>query len=777
MEEKEKIKGLSEQQAEEQRRLGLCNRPQRSSTKSYRHIFFENIFSVFNMINAVIALSLIYVGSFKNCLFMLAVISNTLIGIIQEIRSKRVTDRLSIVSQPTVTLIRSGKRREAKTQELVKGDVIELSMGCQVPNDCTVISGQCEVNEALLTGEADALVKHRGDRLLSGSVIAAGRCLCEITAVGRENYSDSILSQIKYVKRTNSEIVLVIKRIITVLSVCIVPIGALLFLNQITQSQATVREAVESTAAALIGMIPEGLVLLSSTVFALGVVRLSRKNVLSQDLYSLEVLARTDVICLDKTGTITTGEMTFEKLIAAEGVGKERLEAAVSVFADLTQDGNSTANAIREAFHTDKPPTALSLCPFSSERKWSSVTSKDHGTVILGSQEMIFGESTLEEGVTENYRAVCVAASDEPPIGTALPENKTLLGFVLLNETVRPGVSETLEFFKRQGVEVKLISGDAPRSVRRLCSGLPVGSSCADLSQLSDEEIASEAEKTAIFGRATPKQKKLIVSALRKNGHTVAMVGDGVNDVLALKESDCSIAPAMGSAAARNVSQLVLLDSDFRSLPSVAAQGRQAINNLQNSSSLFLAKTIFSTLMAIIFIFLNREYPFDPIQMTLVSTLTIGFPSFVLSFIKNERPISGSLLRHIISNSLPAALANISSVLAAVLLSETMHLVGSEIAALCVSALAVTGLALIVKIYRPLTGVKLMVPIVSAAGFTLAFSLFGSFFGLPQIFTHIDVYMVIITISDLAVLSLLLTAFSKLPPLKIARTVNFFKER
>lgn len=765
MEDLDNLHGLSGEEAEQLRREGKCNRPEKPMTKSYKHILFENIFSVFNLINAVIAAALLYVHSYKNCLFMIAVISNTLIGIVQEVRSKRVTDRLSIVSQRRVTVIRSGQRRSEPTESLVKGDLIELTQGCQLPNDCVVVSGSCEVNESLLTGEADALPKRQGDKLLSGSFLVGGSCVARITAVGSENYSDSILSQIKYVKRTNSEIVRVIKRIISVVTICIVPIGAMLFHNQLTQSGATLREAVESSSAALIGMIPEGLVLLTSTVFALGVVRLARKNVLSQDLYSLEALARTDVICLDKTGTITTGEMKVVRTVAADKEEERRLLEALSVFSALTPDRNSTAQAIRAAFPAKEGAGALSVCPFSGDRKWSSVTPESGGTIVLGSPEMIFGGdcdmSALADGEAELHRVVCVARSEENSAGISLPGGLRLLGFVLLKETLREGVGETLDYFRRCGVSVRIISGDNPKSVQRLCADVLHGrGSCANLARMSDEQLAEAVEDTVIFGRATPRQKKLIVSQLRKNGHTVAMIGDGVNDVLALKESDCSVAPANGSDAARDVAQLVLLDNDFRSLPSVAAEGRRSLNNLQNSASLFLAKTIFSAAMALIFIFLNRSYPFAPIQMTLVSTLTIGFPSFILSFIKNERPISGSFLRHIIANSVPAAAANIVSVMTVVMMSDIFSLSDKQTATLCVTALAVTGVSLLFRIYRPLTGIKLFVFAAAASGFALSFLFFGSFFGLAPIFGRITIYMVIISIIDLAVLSILLFALS-----------------
>lgn len=761
--------GLTEEQAAQLRKKGLCNSPKRSNTRSYRHILFNNIFSVFNLINAALAAALIYVGSIKNSLFMLAVISNTLVGIVQEIRSKRTIDKLSILNRSAVTAVRSGERKTLAPEELVLGDIIVLERGCQIPNDCEIVSGRCEVNEALLTGEADALVKKQGDKLLSGSFLVSGSCVCRITAVGSDNYADSLLGKISYIKKTNSEIVRTVNRIISVITVLIVPLGALLFNSQMMQDNATLRESVESTAAVLIGMIPEGLVLLTSTVFALGIVRLSKKNVLSQELYSLESLARTDVICLDKTGTVTTGEMTAEKLVCAAGADEKTLHSALAAFSAFAPDNNATASAISEyrakniSAEVGKYDKLISKCAFSSERKWSSVTTEQLGTVILGSAELLQKDAFALPSDCEQYRTVAVALSDVPPVDERLPEKLTVIGYVMLRETLREGAAETLAYFAEQGVDVKLISGDSPVTVKRLCADvLGEDVPCADLSGLSEEETARAALGNKIFGRATPAQKMTIISALRKSGHTCAMVGDGVNDVLALKESDCSVALASGSAAARNVSQLVLLDPDFRSLPAIVSEGRRSINNLQSSAALFLTKTVFSMLMAIIFIFIGREYPFEPIQMTLISTMTIGFPSFVLSFIKNDRPISGSLWRNIFRFSVPAAAADIISVLAVVLMSARLGLSDRETATLCTLALAVTGIILIWKIYRPLTPLRAAVMTISAACIALAFILFGSFFGLVSTFGYIDLYMVVIAVSDAVLLLILLSCSSRI---------------
>ena len=762
MNETDAVSGLSEQQAEERRQIGLCNQKPKLGTKSYYRICFENIFSVFNIMNVLIAIALVYVGSYKNCLFMLAVISNTFIGIFQEIRSKRVIDKLSIINQKTVTIVRDGKSRSVDISELVKGDIILLESGAQVPNDCIIRSGCCEANESLLTGESDSIAKKHGDKLLSGSYLVSGKCLCEIASVGKENYADSILHEIKYVKKNSSEIVRVVKRIITVVSVCLVPLGALLFCNQLEQS--SLKETVESTAAALIGMIPEGLVLLTSAVFALGVIRLSKKNVLSQNLYSLETLARIDVLCLDKTGTVTTGDMTVSEIVPTHETSREQLLEILSVFAALSPDNNSTVRAIREFADADTECEAITVSAFSSERKWSAVCCDKYSTIVLGSAEIIFGADSAEYAESreylQKYRTTAVAVSQKPLVEGVLPDNLTLVGFVLIKEKLREGASETFEYFEKQGVSVKIISGDDPETIKQLCrNAFGKELKCADLSGVSDEHISELTEKNDIFGRSSPQQKKLIVKALREKGHTVGMMGDGVNDVLALKESDCSIAPAQGSAAAGNVSQLVLLDSDFRSLPSIVSEGRRSINNLENSSSLFLSKTIFSLLMSLAFIFVNYGYPLEPIQMTLVSTLTIGMPSFILSFIKNDKKASGNILGNMIRNSVPAAVTNIISVLAIVIFSLHMGLSDGETSALCVLALAVTGITLIVKIYRPLGKLKIAVIITAALGFAAAFIIFPTFFGFSILHNAMYYYIPLIAAADLALATVLLYIF------------------
>lgn len=758
--------GLTSAEVEKRVREGKVNNAKHKTTKSYRHILFENIFSIFNFLNLAIALVLFYVGSFKNCLFMIVVLCNTVIGIIQEIRSKRTIDKLSIINQSKVNVIRDGERSAIDRAELVLDDIIILETGEQVPNDCELIDGVCEANESLITGEADSIYKEKGSSLFSGSYIVSGRCFCRVVKVGSENYADSILGQIKYVKKTNSEIVRVIKRIILVISIMIVPLSFFLFMNQFTLLNASLKEAVENSAAAIIGMIPEGLVLLISTVFALGVIRLSKRNVLSQDLYSLESLARTDVLCLDKTGTITTGEMVVADTVVCNGIEKEYFFEAVNTLSYYSRDNSSTILAVQSAF-TDKPESEMSdFIPFSSERKWSAVSTKNNGTFIMGAAEMIFGAKTdysaLDESTKEKYRIVAVSHSKSIIADKKIPEDVCLLGYILLSEKVRDSISETFEYFQSQDVSLKIISGDNPVTVSRMCKGAFGGKlgKCVDMSKVKDNEIPELVESNDIFGRVTPNQKRLIITSLKKKGHTVGMIGDGVNDVLALKESDCSIGLANGSEAARNVSQLVLMDSDFRSLPNVVSEGRRSINNLQNSAALFLSKTIFSAVMTFIFMFAEFSYPFQPIQMTLISALTIGMPSFVLSFEKNNRRISGSFLRNIINSSVPSALTNIVTIMLTVIFAGRFSLTDSQVSSLAVLSFAITGMLLIVHIYKPLDKLRLFIICVSLTGFLLAFAVFYDFFGLSYMSVKLLLLMAAVAASAAVLFNLLLRLFN-----------------
>ncbi len=723
------ITGLKSSEVLKMRKAGKCNKQEKNSSKSYGKILFENIFTVFNVVNAVLAVLLFISGSIKNCLFIIVVISNTLIGIIQEIRAKKTVDKLTIINTGRINVIRNGKPQSVPVHELVLGDVISIGRGEQIPNDCKILSGNCEVNESLLTGESDPIIKNKGDKLYSGSYIIGGKAVCEIVSAGNDNYADKLLKQIKCMNQPNSEIVQFINKIILIIAFSIIPIGGLLFYNQYTLSDGTYKEALTGTATAVIGMIPEGLILLTSTVFAVGIIRLSKNNVLSQDLYALEAMARIDVLCLDKTGTITTGKMKVAGTVTASGFNDNDVEKALRIIAVCSEDNNDVIKAIRLYVKSNENCTVQTRVPFTSERKWSAITTKEYGTIIMGAKEIIFSGKSIVSETDDNYRNIALAVSERGIKNNAIPDDIKLIGYVKFTEELRNGIKETLSYFIKQGVEIKIISGDSPNTVQRLCRGiLKEEKQCIDMSVVSEEEIKKSVENNKIFGRVSPEQKRLIISALKGSGHRVGMVGDGVNDVLALKESDCSAAPVSGSSAARNTARLVLLDSDIASLADVVKEGRRCVNNLQRSASLFFVKTIFSVIMSLVFMITNLRYPLEPIQMTLVSGLTIGFPSFVLSFLKNTKRIKTNIVHSIVRNSLPAALTSVITVLCIVSLAVVLNITDEQVSGLCVISLAITGITLTIKIYKPITKIKLFVTVVQIGGLVSVLVLWADFF-------------------------------------------------
>ena len=514
-----------------------------------------------------------------------------------------------------------------------------------------------------------------------------------------------------------------------IIAFSIIPIGGLLFYNQYTLSDGTYKEALTGTATAVIGMIPEGLILLTSTVFAVGIIRLSKNNVLSQDLYALEAMARIDVLCLDKTGTITTGKMKVAGTVTASGFNDNDVEKALRIIAVCSEDNNDVIKAIRLYVKSNENCTVQTRVPFTSERKWSAITTKEYGTIIMGAKEIIFSGKSIVSETDDNYRNIALAVSERGIKNNAIPDDIKLIGYVKFTEELRNGIKETLSYFIKQGVEIKIISGDSPNTVQRLCRGiLKEEKQCIDMSVVSEEEIKKSVENNKIFGRVSPEQKRLIISALKGSGHRVGMVGDGVNDVLALKESDCSAAPVSGSSAARNTARLVLLDSDIASLADVVKEGRRCVNNLQRSASLFFVKTIFSVIMSLVFMITNLRYPLEPIQMTLVNGLTIGFPSFVLSFLKNTKRIKTNIVHSIVRNSLPAALTSVITVLCIVSLAVVLNITDEQVSGLCVISLAITGITLTIKIYKPITKIKLFVTVVQIGGLVSVLVLWADFF-------------------------------------------------
>ena len=694
----EKYNGLSEDEVLKLEERGLINYKSEVKTKSIWQIIASNFFTLFNFLNFGLALAVFFAGSFKNLLFLGVVFCNTIISTFQEIRSKLIVDKLSLLNENKARVIRNGIEKEISIYEIVLGDIVKLRAGNQIPTDCKVLYGEVLVNESLITGEEESISKEKGSKLYSGSFVVSGSCLAEAIHVGKDNYASQISLEAKYIKKVNSEIMSFINKIIKYISIAIVPIGILLFLNQV--KEASLSNAIVSTVAALIGMIPEGLVLLTSTVLAMSVVRLSDYKVLVQELYCIETLARVDTICLDKTGTITEGKMAVSEIVPLNGTVMSDITDALGLMSYHMGNDNQTMEAINKKYARKNDYEVLEIMPFSSKNKWSGI-SFESVSYVIGAPDIIFRDKKIKElEAYEDSRVVLLARSDKK-INKQLPSDLKAMGLIIINDKIRRDARATLSYFKEEGVDIKLISGDNPKTVAAIAKRVGFDNiKYVDMSK-TKTSISDLVGQYNIFGRVKPNQKKDIILALKAKGHTVAMTGDGVNDVLALKEADCSIAMNSGSDAARNVSQLVLLDSNFSSMPKVVAEGRRSINNIQRSSSLFLCKTTYATILAVIFMFLNQAYPFIPIQLTLTSTVTIGIPSFILALEPNHERINGRIITNVLKKSIPTALTIIFNILLIMILSSFIKFSKDEISTLCVIMTGLTGFILLYRISVP----------------------------------------------------------------------------
>ncbi len=699
----EKINGLSEEEVLRLEEKGLVNYRSDVKTKSIWQIIAGNFFTLFNFLNLGLALAVFFVRSYKNLLFLGVVICNTLISTVQEIRSKITIDKLSLLNENKAWVVRGGITKQINMHEIVLGDVLKLNAGSQIPTDSRILFGEVLVNESLLTGEEESVSKRKSDTLYSGSFIVSGSCYAEAIHVGNDNYTSQISMEAKYIKKINSEIMNFINKIIKYISIAIIPIGILLFLNQMSES--VLPDAVVSTVAALIGMIPEGLVLLTSTVLAISVIRLADYKVLVQELFCIETLARVDTLCLDKTGTITEGNMEVSKLIPLNGTAMSDITDALGLISYHMENDNQTMEAISKKYSRKNDYEVLEIMPFSSKNKWSGISFKGVSYVI-GAPDVICNSNNIKElqDYIEN-RVVLLAKSDRK-LNKELPTNLQPMALIVISDKIRKDAKIILDYFKEEKVDIKLISGDNPRTVAYIAEKVGLENiKYVDLSK-TKSSIVDLVDDYNIFGRVKPNQKKEIILALKAKGHTVAMTGDGVNDVLALKEADCSIAMNSGSDAARNVSQLVLLDSNFSSMPKVVAEGRRSINNIQRSSTLFLCKTTYATMLAIIFMFLGRPYPFIPIQLTLTSVVTIGIPSFVLALEPNNERINGKILVNVLKKSFPTALTITFNILLIMLLPVFVKLSLDEVSTLCVIMTGLTGFMLLYRISVPFNKIR-----------------------------------------------------------------------
>lgn len=752
------IKGLTSEEVHAAQVAGKVNTDATVKTRSYGSIFRSNICTLFNLINVILAVFVFLTGSYKNMLFMLVIVINTIIGIVQEIRSKITTDRLSIVVAANVEVMRDGKIQKIPIDELVLGDVMRLGRGNQIPTDSVVLKGECKTDESLLTGESRLIPKHAGDQLYSGSFINAGTVWARVEKVGADNYAAQITNEAKQKKAINSEIMTSLNKIIKYVSIFMFPVGLLLFANEYLLHHVELDPAILSTVSAMVGMIPEGLILLASTVMAVAVVRLARHQVLVQQLYCIETLARVDVLCLDKTGTITTGGMEVSGLVPLDVPDSEPKEQELSkIVASLVasdEDPNDTARAIQEYFGLAKegkqkveqaiPPTDLlkptRVIPFSSDTKWSGAAFANGEAYVMGAAQFVLEKNAnalaqIKDALdtyTADARVLLVARVEGFDTNGAIEGEVTPLGFVCLRDQIRSTAAQTIAYFKEQGVKLKVISGDDPHTVSGIAQkvGIEGADRFVDATTLkTDQDIASAIKNYNVFGRVRAEQKKAFVLALQAEGHTVAMTGDGVNDVLALKASDCSVAMASGSDAARNVAQLVLVDNDFASMPAVVAEGRRSINNLQRSASLFLVKTLLSITAAFLFIFLPWQYPFVPIQLTLISAFTIGLPSFVLALEPNKDLVRGHFLPNAVVHSIPGAVcAVVSIVVLTIVGNEAIGLDYRQVSTLCVMVVGLLGIMLVIRLSIPFTPLRWGLLVVVIGGLLIGVVGFGRLF-------------------------------------------------
>jgi len=756
-------KGLSKEMVEKRIEEGLVNFDDSPKTKTIKQIIASNFFTYFNFLNIALGLAVFIAGilngelltGLKNCLFMGVIIINSIISIIEEIISKKIIDKLSVLSETSITTIRDGKKENLKLEELVLDDIILLNTGHQVVADSLVMDGEVEVNESLLTGEPDAILKRKGDTLLSGSFIVSGECFAKVIHVGKDNYAATISKEAKYEKKVNSIIMNSFEKLLKILSILIIPIAVIMYFSQLTATNGLVTEAIFTTVAALIGMIPEGLVLLTSSVMAVSVIRLSRYKVLVQQLYCIETLARVDVICLDKTGTLTEGKMAVVDYIPYKKHTKEELKEILTSYANKTTDTNATMKSLKEYFNDPVDIEVKAKIPFSSERKFSGIEFNDLGSIYVGAPEFLLKEDIKKikkelEPFQEDYRVLLVTKSKEAL--TKSPEKLEIVGFVVIEDIIRSSAKDTIEYFKKQGVGVKIISGDNVSTVLNIAKKIGLKNvEGIDVSTLNEEELNEAVLKYDIFGRVSPKQKKLIIEILQKNGKCVAMTGDGVNDVLALKKSDCAISVASGSDAARNVSQLVLLNDNFDALPEIVLEGRRTINNIERSASLLLVKTIYTILLILFSVIISAKYFFIPIQLTLITTFTIGTPSFILALEPNHDLVKGKFLLKIVSKSLPTALTVVFNVVLVTCFASVFHLSYELQSSISVFLTAITGFIYLYKICKPFTWLRAGLFSTMLLGFIYCLLFQYSFFNLVPINTSSALIGFVLTIDSLYV--------------------------
>ena len=733
--------GLSSAQAQERVDAGWANLPIDPPGKTVGQIVRSNVFTYFNMLFFFLAACVLAVGSWQNVMFMGVVLANIAIGIVQELRSKRTLDKLTLLTAPQGAVIRDGRRRKIPTSEMVRDDIVEFSAGDQIFADAVVVAGECSANEALITGEADEITKKPGADLLSGSFVVSGQCRARLTRVGADSFANRLTLEAKAAKPPQqSEMMRSLTRLVQVIGIAIIPLGILMAVKEIVWLGRSVSDGVVATVASLIGMIPEGLYLLTSMALAAGVVRLAQKRTLVHDMGCIETLARVDVLCVDKTGTVTENKMTVEDVVplCPERFEESDIRLIMADYVAAMRADNDTMAALRRYFTGEVKQPAIKAVPFTSAKKFGGVSFHEDETYLLGAPDVLLGErggkyaKQIDAYSAKGCRVLLLGLYDGDPEDERPEAGLMPIALILLSNKIREEAPDTFKYFAAQGVAIKVISGDNALAVSEVAkrAGIRGAENYVDARTLeTDEDIAEAVERYTVFGRVTPDQKRRFVRALKAAGHTVAMTGDGVNDVLALKEADCSVAMASGSDAACQVSHIVLLESNFAAMPSVVAEGRRVINNIERSASLFLVKNIFSFILAVITLVFTLPYPVTSAQMSLVSALTIGIPGFILAMEPNSARIKGRFLPNVVGRALPGGLTNLFLVLGAILFCLVFELPEDMMGTICTVILCVVGLMVVHRTCKPYDLLRRAMMVALVVGFGICVLV------LPELFT------------------------------------------
>ena len=761
MEEQRTILGLTETEVLERKEKGQINIIEEKTVKSNWEIIAGNVFTLFNLYNFLIAIALMSVGAYSNLAFILIIILNISIGSFQEIHAKNMVAKLSVLTVSKVDVIRDGREKSINVDEVVLDDITVLNMGNQISSDSVVIDGKIEVNESLLTGESDTIVKMPGDKLFSGSYVVSGKCYAKVEKVGKDNLAAEITLKSKKHKKVNSELLNSMRKVTRLTSFIIIPVGVLLFVQAFFFRDQVIKSSVVTTAAALLGMLPKGLVLLISISLATGVIKLAKKKVLVQDLYSVETLAHVDTLCLDKTGTITEGKMKVSNVeIFNEEIMPISIEQALSAFVNEIGDNNGTFQALKEHFNGNDNFDVDYKNQFSSERKWSSISFKGIGSIIVGAPERLIAKSAFEmkenmiEAQKQGKRVLLVGFSKDV-VEDTLPEIE-IIAAIELSDPLRKNAKEMLGFFKGEGVTVKIISGDNPLTVSSIAkqAGLDEYELYIDLSTIkNDDEIIDLVDKYSIFARVSPNQKSLLVQALQAKGHTVAMTGDGVNDVIALRQADCSITLPEASDVAKQVSQIVLLNSDFSVLKDVLMEGRRVVNNITNVATIFFIKTLYSVMLSILNIITCTAFPFMPIQITLVDLAIEGYTSFFISFEPNGKQIKEKFLKSVLKNSFPYSVVIIINIICLYFLAPSMGIAEAKMTTLMYYMIGFTSILAVVRVCRPFNKMRVFLCTTTAIGFFVATILFRNLLHLSKLgIQELTVFLIMAILSTILIL-------------------------